>query len=142
MANARLRIVHVVRAPIGGIFRHIVDLATAQSDAGHDVGIVCNSLEGGAFRRHRERSIVELRGEDLRLAYVALTRARHQAVIWWIASWDSADSPLGRLLFAREDDGSIATSGGRPPADRRLVVTRWDGLQHSLLEHSLRCWIS
>ena len=49
MANARLRIVHVVRAPIGGIFRHIVDLATAQSDAGHEVGIVCNSLEGGAF---------------------------------------------------------------------------------------------
>src|SRR5262249_395455 len=49
MANARLRIVHVVRAPIGGIFRHIVDLATAQSAAGHAVGIVCNSLEGGAF---------------------------------------------------------------------------------------------
>ncbi len=49
MAQARLRIVHVVRAPIGGIFRHIVDLATAQADAGHAVGIVCNSLEGGAF---------------------------------------------------------------------------------------------
>ncbi|MDQ6817046.1 MAG: UvrD-helicase domain-containing protein [Actinomycetota bacterium] len=75
------------------------------------------SLQGAAFRRHREQSIVELRGEDLRLAYVALTRARHQAVIWWIASWDSADSPLGRLLFAREDNGSIATSGGRPPGD-------------------------
>jgi len=41
--------VHVVRAPIGGIFRHIVDLATAQAAAGHAVGIVCNSLEGGAF---------------------------------------------------------------------------------------------
>jgi glycosyltransferase involved in cell wall biosynthesis len=49
MAGARLNIVHVVRAPIGGIFRHIVDLATAQSAAGHAVGIVCNSLEGGAF---------------------------------------------------------------------------------------------
>jgi glycosyltransferase involved in cell wall biosynthesis len=49
MANARLRIVHIVRAPIGGIFRHIVDLATAQADAGHEVGIICNSLEGGLF---------------------------------------------------------------------------------------------
>jgi glycosyltransferase involved in cell wall biosynthesis len=49
MAGPRLRIVHVVRAPIGGIFRHIVDLATAQAAAGHEVGIVCNSLEGGAF---------------------------------------------------------------------------------------------
>jgi glycosyltransferase involved in cell wall biosynthesis len=49
MAKPRLRIVHLVRAPIGGIFRHILDLAAAQAAAGHDVGIVCNSLEGGAF---------------------------------------------------------------------------------------------
>jgi glycosyltransferase involved in cell wall biosynthesis len=49
MAKPRLRIVHLVRAPIGGIFRHILDLAGAQAAAGHDVGIVCNSLEGGAF---------------------------------------------------------------------------------------------
>ncbi len=49
MAHARLRIVHVVRAPIGGIFRHIVDLATAQAEAGHEVGIVCDALTGGAF---------------------------------------------------------------------------------------------
>lgn len=45
----RLRIVHVVRAPIGGIFRHIVDLADAQSTAGHEVGIVCDSSTGGRF---------------------------------------------------------------------------------------------
>src|SRR5215831_16087400 len=49
MAASRLRIVHLVRAPIGGIFRHILDLARAQAAAGHAVGIVCNSLEGGAF---------------------------------------------------------------------------------------------
>ena len=49
MAGPRLRIVHVVRAPIGGIFRHIIDLATAQAAAGHEIGIVCNSLEGAAF---------------------------------------------------------------------------------------------
>ncbi len=45
----RLKIVHVVRAPIGGIFRHIVDLADAQSTAGHEVGIVCDSSTGGQF---------------------------------------------------------------------------------------------
>ena len=39
----------MVRAPIGGIFRHIVDLATAQADAGHEVGLVCDALTGGAF---------------------------------------------------------------------------------------------
>src|ERR1700722_3715509 len=46
---ARLKIVHVVRAPIGGIFRHIVDLADAQAKAGHAVGIICDSTTGGRF---------------------------------------------------------------------------------------------
>jgi hypothetical protein len=45
----RLKIVHVVRSPIGGIFRHIVDLVDAQAKAGHDVGIICDSLTGGRF---------------------------------------------------------------------------------------------
>lgn len=44
-----LRIVHCVRAPIGGIFRHVVDLAQAQTAAGHAVGIVCDASTGGAF---------------------------------------------------------------------------------------------
>lgn len=44
-----MRIVHCVRAPIGGIFRHVVDLALAQTAQGHEVGIVCDSLTGGPF---------------------------------------------------------------------------------------------
>jgi glycosyltransferase involved in cell wall biosynthesis len=42
-----LRILHAVRAPVGGIFRHIVDLANGQADRGHHVGIVADSLTGG-----------------------------------------------------------------------------------------------
>ncbi|MFZ4533003.1 MAG: glycosyltransferase family 4 protein [Alsobacter sp.] len=41
-----LRILHVFRAPVGGLFRHVVDLAGAQADAGHAVGIVCDA-DGG-----------------------------------------------------------------------------------------------
>jgi glycosyltransferase involved in cell wall biosynthesis len=44
-----LRIIHIVRSPIGGIFRHIADLATAQAAAGHAVGLVCDASTGGAF---------------------------------------------------------------------------------------------
>ena len=47
--NGTMRIVHCVRAPIGGIFRHVVDLAMAQTAAGHSVGIVCDSLTGGDY---------------------------------------------------------------------------------------------
>jgi len=49
MSVKPLRIVHCLRAPIGGIFRHVVDLATTQTELGHTVGIVCDSLTGGAF---------------------------------------------------------------------------------------------
>jgi exodeoxyribonuclease V beta subunit len=75
------------------------------------------ALAGPDFARHRERYIVEQRGEDLRLAYVALTRARHQAIVWWAGSWDSHNSPLGRLLFARDPDGTVSHEGRGTPED-------------------------
>src|SRR4030088_3404627 len=43
-----LRILHATRAPVGGIIRHILDLANGQADRGHHVGIVADSLTGGA----------------------------------------------------------------------------------------------
>ena len=42
-----LRILHAVRAPVGGIIRHILDLANGQVDRGHHVGILADSLTGG-----------------------------------------------------------------------------------------------
>jgi glycosyltransferase involved in cell wall biosynthesis len=41
-----LRIIHVFRSPLGGLFRHVVDLAEAQYTAGHAVGILCDSTSG------------------------------------------------------------------------------------------------
>ena len=38
-----LRIVHVLRAPTGGLFRHVRDLARSQSEVGHAVGVVCGA---------------------------------------------------------------------------------------------------
>jgi glycosyltransferase involved in cell wall biosynthesis len=53
MESARpLRIIHCFRSPVGGIFRHVRDLAAAQAAAGHQVGIVCDSSTGGA---HEDR---------------------------------------------------------------------------------------
>lgn len=42
-----LRILHAVRAPVGGIIRHILDVTNGQADRGHLVGIVADSLTGG-----------------------------------------------------------------------------------------------
>jgi len=45
--SARLRIVHVFRAPVGGLFRHVLDVARAQIARGHDVGLFCDAVVGG-----------------------------------------------------------------------------------------------
>lgn len=50
MAGAKpVRVIHIFRAPVGGVFRHVADLSAAQAAAGHAVGIVCDSSTGGAF---------------------------------------------------------------------------------------------
>ncbi|HET6547932.1 MAG TPA: UvrD-helicase domain-containing protein [Solirubrobacter sp.] len=84
-------------------------------------------LGGYGWDDHRRRFVVEQRGEDLRLAYVALTRAQHQAVVWWAGSFDSRDSALGRLLFARADDGTVAPSGTSTPTDD-AAIARFEAL--------------
>ncbi len=43
----QLRILHTFRAPLGGLFRHVIDLATEQANRGHAVGILCDSSTGG-----------------------------------------------------------------------------------------------
>jgi len=43
-----LKIVHVFRAPLGGLFRHVLDIARGQAARGHRVGFVLDSTTGGA----------------------------------------------------------------------------------------------
>jgi glycosyltransferase involved in cell wall biosynthesis len=38
-----MRILHCLRAPVGGLFRHVLDLAEEQANRGHDVGILADS---------------------------------------------------------------------------------------------------
>lgn len=38
-----MRILHCLRAPVGGLFRHVLDLASEQAARGHDVGVIANS---------------------------------------------------------------------------------------------------
>lgn len=38
-----MRILHCLRAPVGGLFRHVLDLAGEQAQRGHEVGILADS---------------------------------------------------------------------------------------------------
>ena len=44
-----MNIVHCFREPVGGLFRHVRDLAEAQHQAGHAVGVVCDASTGGSL---------------------------------------------------------------------------------------------
>jgi exodeoxyribonuclease V beta subunit len=65
----------------------------------------------GEYDGHARIARDERRGEDLRLLYVAVTRARHQVVVWWGRASGSRMSPLGRLLVSRDQ----STGEVRPP---------------------------
>jgi hypothetical protein len=68
----RLNILHVLRAPVGGLFRHVVDLARAQAVRGHRVGLVADAVTGGA---QAEATLAALAGElALGLSRVAMSR--------------------------------------------------------------------
>ncbi|HUQ36086.1 MAG TPA: glycosyltransferase family 4 protein [Aestuariivirga sp.] len=43
-----MKILHVFRTPVGGLFRHVRDLARGQSELGHQVGIICDATTGGS----------------------------------------------------------------------------------------------
>jgi len=47
-SSSPLNILHVFRAPLGGLFRHVVDLARGQAARGHNVGLIVDSTTGGA----------------------------------------------------------------------------------------------
>ncbi|HMJ36511.1 MAG TPA: UvrD-helicase domain-containing protein [Baekduia sp.] len=83
-------------------------------DADHgDVRTVDVSLDArdAAYVQHAAKDKDEQLGEELRLAYVALTRAKHQAVVWWVSSYTSRESALGRLVFG--DDAEQQPGSGR-----------------------------
>ena len=91
-----------------------------------DVG----GADGPGYAARREQHLAEELGEDLRLLYVAMTRARCQVVAWWVPATTAEQSPLHRLLFGSFDEG------GQPPAKVPLprdadVRKRLDGLAAS-----------
>ena len=42
-----MRILHCFRAPVGGLLRHVLDLAQGQAEAGYEVGLLCDETTGG-----------------------------------------------------------------------------------------------
>jgi glycosyltransferase involved in cell wall biosynthesis len=82
-ADRPLRILHALRSPVSGTFRHILDLANGQADRGHEVGIIADSLTGG------ERADAALKdiGPRLKLGVHRFAIPRHPSpthILTWV----------------------------------------------------------
>ena len=53
MADEPLRILQILRAPIGGLFRHVNDLTRELAARGHQIGIVADSLTSDSLTAER-----------------------------------------------------------------------------------------
>jgi len=69
----RLNILHVMRAPVGGLFRHVTDLARGQAARGHRVALVADSSTGGA----QAEAMLAALGRDLALGVTRVPMSRH-----------------------------------------------------------------
>jgi glycosyltransferase involved in cell wall biosynthesis len=70
---APLRILHILRAPVGGLFRHVCDLALEQTARGHMVGIIADRTTGGEMAE----STLALLAAKLKLGVSRIPMSRH-----------------------------------------------------------------
>ena len=80
--------------------RRTIDFASKVGwDAGPEVPGDETTRQNQEMRRHLAG--LDIEGDELRLLYVALTRAKHRVEIWWASTQKANTSALGRVLLDR-----------------------------------------
>ncbi|MFI5509156.1 exodeoxyribonuclease V subunit beta [Mycobacterium sp. NPDC051804] len=83
----------------------------------------------------------EAASDDVRLTYVALTRAQSQVVAWWAPSWDEPNGGLSRLLRGRQPGDPVVPDRCDPPkiddADALTALRAWENVGGPVLEESV-----
>ncbi len=90
-----LRVIHVFRAPVGGLFRHVMDVARLQAARGCEVGLIADSSTGG---ERAERQLAEL-APDLKLGLLRVPMHRNPHPSDW-----SVLAAIGRHLKTVQPD--------------------------------------
>jgi exodeoxyribonuclease V beta subunit len=90
----------------------------------HDGSHRMLDVGGAPDREVRVQAAAEDAAEELRLTYVALTRAQSQVVCWWAPSWNAETSGLSRLLFGRRPgEAAVPDKVGQGPSDDDIAAT-------------------
>jgi len=82
----------------------------------------------------------EAAGDDVRLTYVAMTRAQSQVVAWWAPSHDEPNGGLSRLLRGRRPGEPVVPDRCEPPRiddpDAVALLRAWADAGGPVLEES------
>jgi glycosyltransferase involved in cell wall biosynthesis len=120
-----LRILHVMRAPVGGLFRHVVDLAGAQAERGHAVGIVADASTGA----ERAEAVLRDLAPRMGLGISRIAMSRHIGVSDLLAR--KAISAL-----ARDADADVLHGhGAKGGAYARLAALSRKGVVRAYTPH-------
>ncbi len=83
----------------------------------------------------------EAAGDDVRLTYVAMTRAQSQVVAWWAPSNDEPNGGLSRLLRGRAPGDPVVPERCDPPRiddpDALALLRAWSDAGGPVLEESI-----
>jgi len=113
--NERFRILHCLRAPVGGLFRHVLDLSAEQAARGHDVGLVFDSTSADPLSEARLAKVAD----RLRLGIMRVPMSRWPG--WGDASASRAVARLARETSADVLHGHGAKGGAYARLAARLL---------------------
>ncbi|WP_026342671.1 UvrD-helicase domain-containing protein [Nocardia sp. BMG111209] len=74
--------------------------------------------EAPGYTERKKRAEAEESGEELRLLYVALTRAQCQVVAWWAPAYGTTFAPLHRMIFGRGPGTPEVAARAEVPPDQ------------------------
>jgi exodeoxyribonuclease V beta subunit len=85
---------------------------------------------GSTFRASTAQAALEDSSEQLRLLYVAATRAQSQVVAWWVPTTNAKNAGLHRVLFGRRPEQATVPDVWEPPsdADALRILEQWQQL--------------
>ena len=130
-----LRILHAVRPPVGGIFRHILDLANGQVERGHQVGIIADSLTGG---ERADKALAEI-APRLKLGVHRLPIRREpwpsDVWVWLKFMWLIRAHEAGRAAWPRRQGWRLSSVMRRRSPEVIRVYTPHGGSLHYGPQH-------
>jgi exodeoxyribonuclease V beta subunit len=130
----------VVYLPFG-FNRHIFD--DEELLLFHENGVRSLDIGGrnhSGYKANEMRWRTEVAGDDIRLTYVALTRAQSQVVAWWAPSWDEVNGGISRLLRGRKQGDPVVPESLRRATSDDDVLTwlrRWQQAGGPVVEESV-----